>query len=84
MTPNPLAMYADRPPLLCCGCYQPRQIDWSRVSPGVIAYLPCECGGTGIYDPKDNYVEIHRKRVNKLPYERSTTRGGKLIARKAV
>jgi hypothetical protein len=66
------------PVMLCRGCNSPMEIDHAASKPGEIHYKRCPCGAIGIYSPEDRYREIHRKKVNVVPYDKSPYRGGKL------
>ncbi len=66
-------------PANCLTCHQSRAIDHQTTTPGNIHYAPCACGEIGTYRPDDAYREIHKKKTNVAPYERSPYRGGKLL-----
>jgi hypothetical protein len=69
--------------IVCYHCGTPKEVDHEKSVPGIVAYAeihykPCTCGQTGIRRQNDLYQEIHRKKTNVAPYERSPYRGGKL------
>lgn len=69
--------------MVCDGCGGPREIDREKCKPGEIHYKwPCpNCGLRGIRDSADRYQELHRKKSNTGSYEKSSYRGGKLVAK---
>lgn len=64
---------------VCYHCDAPAEVDPERCKPGEIAYKPCGvCGESGIRRQGDLYQELHRKKTNTAPYDKSPYRGGRL------